>query len=69
VGEMGLTAAGGGGVAALWGPSRGWVGRGAVLVRHESGAYQVVSAIGMGPRWSPGALVGERYGRWSRPLR
>lgn len=45
------------------------LGRGAVLVRHESGAYQVVSAIGMGPRWAPGALVGERYGRWSRPLR
>jgi hypothetical protein len=45
------------------------LGRGAVLVRHESGAYQVMSAIGMGPRWSSGALVGERYGRWSRPLR
>ncbi|HLG72508.1 MAG TPA: hypothetical protein VK009_18985 [Chloroflexota bacterium] len=45
------------------------LGRGAVLVRHESGAYQVVSAIGMGARWSAGALVGERYGRWSRPLR
>ena len=45
------------------------LGRGAVLVRHESGAYQVVSALGMGPRWSPGAVVGERYGRWSRPLR
>src|SRR5581483_428593 len=45
------------------------LGRGAVLVRRESGAYQVVSALGMGPRWSPGAVVGERYGRWSRPLR
>jgi hypothetical protein len=45
------------------------LGRGAVLVRHDSGAYQVVSALGMGPRWSAGAVVGERYGRWSRPLR
>ena len=44
------------------------LGRGAVLVRHESGAYQVISALGMGPRWMAGALVGERYGRWSRPL-
>ncbi|HLG72588.1 MAG TPA: hypothetical protein VK009_19395 [Chloroflexota bacterium] len=45
------------------------LGRGAVLIRHESGAYQVVSALGMGPRWSPGAIVGERYGRSARPLR
>ena len=45
------------------------LGRGAVLIRHESGAYQVVSALGMGSRWLPGTLVGERYGRWSRPLR
>jgi hypothetical protein len=44
------------------------LGRGAVLVRHASGAYQVVSALGMGPRWAPGALVGERYAHSARPL-
>ena len=43
-------------------------GRGAVLTRHPSGAYEVVSAFGLGGRWQPGSLVGEHFGQAARPL-
>ncbi len=45
-------------------------GRGAVIARESpGGSYIVVSALGMGPSWKPGSVVGERQVRRARPLR
>ena len=45
-------------------------GRGAVIARESPGGnYVVVSALGMGPNWRPGSLVGESQVRRARPLR
>ena len=44
-------------------------GRGAVLARESGGEYVVVSALGMGPAWKIGSVVGERQARRARPLR
>ncbi|MDA8216292.1 MAG: hypothetical protein M0Z94_01595 [Dehalococcoidales bacterium] len=45
-------------------------GRGAVIARESpGGSYVVVSALGMGPNWQPGSVVGERQVRRARPLR
>ncbi len=45
-------------------------GRGAVIARESpGGSYVVVSALGMGPNWQPGSVVGERQARRARPLR
>ena len=43
-------------------------GRGAVLVKTASGAYQVFSALGMGPRWQAGQLVGQQIAACAQPL-
>ncbi|MDE3075656.1 MAG: hypothetical protein KGJ86_09510 [Chloroflexota bacterium] len=43
-------------------------GRGAVLARTASGAYQVFSALGMGPRWQAGNLVSQQYAASARSL-
>jgi hypothetical protein len=45
-------------------------GRGAVLARERpNGDYVVLSALGMGPRWQPGATVAARDVGAARPLR
>jgi hypothetical protein len=45
-------------------------GRGAVLARERPDAdYVVLSALGMGPRWRPGATVASRDIGGARPLR
>ena len=45
-------------------------GRGAVIARESPGGnYVVVSALGMGPHWKPGSVVGEGQVRRARPLR
>ncbi|MCC7368809.1 MAG: hypothetical protein IT306_10325 [Chloroflexi bacterium] len=44
-------------------------GRGAILARESGGEYVVVSALGMGPAWEVGSVVGERQVRRARPLR
>ena len=45
-------------------------GRGAVIARESpGGGYVVVSALGMGPAWQPGSVIGERQVRRARPLR
>lgn len=45
-------------------------GRGAVLAREEpGGSYVVVSALGLGPGWQNGSVVGERQVQRARPLR
>ena len=45
-------------------------GRGAVLARERpDGDYVVLSALGMGPRWRPGATVAARDVGAARPLR
>lgn len=45
-------------------------GRGLVLARESTGAYVVVSVLGMGPRWQPGQVVADRaLLRRARPLR
>lgn len=45
-------------------------GRGAVIARESpGGSYVVVSALGMGPNWKPGSVVGEHQVRRARPLR
>ena len=45
-------------------------GRGAVIARESpGGSYVVVSALGMGPNWKPGSVVGEHQARRARPLR
>ncbi len=45
-------------------------GRGAVIAREsQDGSYVVVSALGMGPAWQTGSIVGERQVRRARPLR
>jgi hypothetical protein len=44
-------------------------GRGAVLACEGGGEYVVVSALGMGPAWQFGLIVGERQVRRARPLR
>ena len=43
-------------------------GRGAVLARTASGAYQVFSALGMGPRWQAGNPVGQHFAASARAL-
>ncbi|MCC6173831.1 MAG: hypothetical protein IT305_00895 [Chloroflexi bacterium] len=45
-------------------------GRGAIIARDSNrGEYVVVSALGMGPAWKAGTVVGERQVRRARPLR
>jgi hypothetical protein len=45
-------------------------GRGAIIARDPNrGEYVVVSALGMGPAWKAGTVVGERQVRRARPLR
>jgi hypothetical protein len=45
-------------------------GRGAIIARDPNrGEYVVVSALGMGPAWKVGTVVGERQARRARPLR
>lgn len=45
-------------------------GRGAVIARvHETRAYVVISALGMGDGWRVGASVSERVAERARPLR
>jgi hypothetical protein len=45
-------------------------GRGAIVARDASrGEYVVVTALGMGPAWTVGTVVGERQVRRARPLR
>ena len=45
-------------------------GRGAILApRAEGTGYTVVSALGMGPGWRPGASIDARQARAARPLR
>jgi hypothetical protein len=45
-------------------------GRGAIVARDPArGEYVVVSALGMGPAWKVGTVVGERQVRRARPLR
>jgi hypothetical protein len=45
-------------------------GCGAVVAREgDGGDYTVISALGMGERWQPGAPVSERQVRRARPLR
>jgi hypothetical protein len=45
-------------------------GRGAIIARDSSrGEYVVVTALGMGPSWKVGTVVGERQVRRARPLR
>jgi len=45
-------------------------GRGAIVARDASrGEYVVVTALGMGPAWAVGTVIGERQVRRARPLR
>ncbi|MFN8632905.1 MAG: hypothetical protein U0893_03555 [Chloroflexota bacterium] len=45
-------------------------GRGAIVARDAGlGEYVVVTALGMGPAWTVGTVVGERQVRRARPLR
>jgi hypothetical protein len=45
-------------------------GRGAIIARDSNrGEYVVVTALGMGPTWKAGTVVGERQVRRARPLR